>query len=520
MPIIEIKDLIKSYGERTILDIEDLKIYENKKIGVVGDNGSGKTTFFNLLTGNEKPDKGIIKVISDFTYIEQFEKIDDSLSYLSGGEKTKLVLNTKLNLKTPLLFLDEPTNNLDITERQKLEDILKQYKGTLFLISHDRNLLDNLCDCILEIENSKIKLYNGNYSAYKTQKEQVIARIKFEYNEYRTEKKRLENSIGQSKKASKSVKKTPSRMGNSEARLHKRESTEIVEKLEGHTKALEKRLSKLEEKENYKDKQILYMDMSNFQKIKSKYIANIMGLNIKFDNKIIFDNTSFIIKSNCKTAIIGGNGAGKTTLIKRIVNSDININPSIKIAYFSQEFEDFNDNETAFDYVSKTSIQNDIIVRNILGRLLFKADDVFKKIEVLSGGEKVKLAFAKMLVSSANLLILDEPTNFLDLNSLEALEELLSEYQGTVLFTSHDRHFIDKIATDLLIIANKKVTSFEGNYTSYLKYRQEKPKTNTDKMVIEMKLIALSSKIATTTKLDERNQLEEEYQRLLKELNN
>ena len=265
---IHAKNIKKYYADRLIFEISDLKIYSGEKIGIVGINGAGKTTFLDILSGNVIPDEGNVKIYAAISYIKQFgtqntpinSRISKELSVvsevheaLSGGEKTKLKIARELSQDSTILFADEPTTNLDISSIKIVEEKLVNYTGTLLLISHDRELLDRVCTSIIEIENGSLKFYNGNYLEYKRQKEMEQDRAIFEYEQYISEKKRLKESLIEKNSHAKSIRKAPKRMGNSEARLHKRESNEIQEKLHKSAKSIETRIEKLEKKEKPKD---------------------------------------------------------------------------------------------------------------------------------------------------------------------------------------------------------------------------------------------------------------------------
>lgn len=521
--ILELKNISKHYGDRKILEIENLKIYENEKIGIVGQNGSGKTTFLNIIAKKVKPEMGEIIYKQNVIYLEQFEEINYNNKNLSGGEKKKEAFYKKVLNKNGILLLDEPSSNLDRNGINYIEKELKQYKGTILIISHDRSLLDEICTSIIEIKDAKVKKYEGNYSKYKLQKEAEIKREEFEYMQYINEKNRLEKAIYVSKNTSKEIIKTPKRMGNSEARLHKREAENIREKLEGHTNALQTRLDKLQVKEKPQNNQKIYMKYQTEENIKNKIAINIDNLNLKFGDKTIFENVSCVVKTNRRTALIGKNGAGKTTLIKQIINEHYNIkvNPNIKIGYFSQDFTNLDFNITVLQNVMKDTNKSEKIVKNILANLLFKDKDLEKNIKVLSGGERVKVSIAKTLVSDNNLLILDEPTNFLDIESIESLENLLKHYNGTILFATHDKTFIDHIATDLLIIKNNKIVDYEGNYSSYLQYETDKSKkqqnhVENDKLLLDFRLSQITSELAVIKDDKRKKELEEEFNKLIK----
>ena len=325
-------------------------------------------------------------------------------------------------------------------------------------------------------------------------------------------------------------------MGNSEARLHKRGVENKREKLEGHTKALETRLEKLEVKEKASKNNYIYMKKDVTENVKNKYIVRIRNLNIKFNNKEILKNANCVIESNKITAIVGPNGAGKTTLIKSIINSKMNsniensihVNPMAKIAYFSQELDILDKNKNILENVMKDTLESERNVKNILANLLIKEKDIEKSINDLSGGEKVKVCLAKILVSDANFLILDEPTNFLDIESIEGLEKLLKEYKGTILLVTHDKKLLDRLEPKLLIIDNQKIIEFEGKYDEYIKSKKQKESNlnnniNKDnKLLLEIKLAQISAKLANSKK-EEKELLEKEYNEIsekLKQLSN
>ena len=388
MEKIILRNVVKYYGDRKIIDIDELKIKQGEKIGIVGINGSGKSTLLNIISGKVEIDGGKVIVNGSMSYIEQ---LNNEETFLSGGEITTKKIDEKLGEHSDILLADEPSSNLDIDEIENLKRKLKEYKGTLCLISHDRNLLDSVVDSILEIENGVVTKYKGNYSKYKVQKEESRKRQQFEYEQYITEKKRLEVSINKVKNEAKSMRKTPKRMGNSEARLHKRGVENKREKVEQSSKSLETRLEKLDVKEKPNTKYNIFMKMPESLKVKSKIIVSSDNLKLKAGNKELLDNTKFNIKTNSKTALIGKNGVGKTTLIKEILsgNSKIKINPSSKISYFKQNLNNLYENKTIIENILKDTSQDETTIRNILASLNIKGDDIYKKVEVLSGGERV-----------------------------------------------------------------------------------------------------------------------------------
>ena len=518
MERIILEKVVKYFGERKILEITDWKVSQGEKIGIVGNNGIGKSTLFNLIAGKIKPDIGIIKIKGSLAYIEQIEENNISLS---SGEKRKKQINQCMVANPAIILADEPSSHLDIEGRKYLEKQLIKFKGTLLMISHDRQLLDAVCDNIVEVENGKIKKYKGNYSEYQLQKKQNLQRKQFEYDQYRQEKQRLEKAIYQARNTAKKMKKTPSRMGNSEARLHKREVENKREKVEKHSKALEVRLHQLEEKECPNKDYHIVMRLPDNRKIKSKYILTCENLSLQIENKFLLQNVKFQIFTDSKTVLIGKNGCGKTSLLKQIIchNKNLKYNPNLKIGYYDQEFHNLHENLSILENVLEHSIYPEIDVRNILANMNVKGREVEKKISVLSGGEKAKVSLAKILTSDCNFLILDEPTNFLDIISIEAVQEMLKRYIGTVLLVTHDRKLIDSVATHLLLIENKKIVQFEGNYSQYLESKKQKDlKDSNQRLLLKMKLAQLDSQLAFCKNEEEKEKLEEQYWKLKEKL--
>lgn len=537
--LIECKDIKKFYGDRLILKIDNLNIYSDDRIGIVGLNGSGKTTLINLLSRNLEPEEGWVKLYSKYEYVTQLENscyknISNEMASrfgiktfwsenMSGGEKTSFKLAGALSNNSPIIFADEPTSNLDLNGVQIIEDMLMKYKGALVLVSHDRKILDKLCNRILEIKDGQIKIYNGNYSFYKQQKIHEEERVRFEYEEYVKEKKRLCEAVYETKEKVKSIKRTPKRMGNSEARLHKMGGQRAKSNLNRKVKNLKKRIDNLDQKEKPIEQPKIKIDFSNTGKIYNKIIIEGKKVNKVFGDNIIFDNADFQLYNGSKTALIGENGSGKSTLIKMIMNNEesIKIHKDAKIGYFSQDINVLNKKLNIFENVTNTSVYPESFARLLLARLLFKGEDIFKDIDMLSGGEMVKASFAKILLKDFNLLILDEPTNYLDINSLEVIEEALEEYDRTLLFVSHDRNFIDSLADRIMIIENRKIQMFTGTYKEYLSKKNSSDRSeDCDKKIIilQNRLSEVIGRLSLQVKKEEKEALEKEYYEILDKL--
>lgn len=543
MLLIECNKIKKYYGNRLILDIENLKIYSQDRIGIVGVNGAGKTTLINILSHRVEPDEGIVKLYEKAEYITQLIKSPDCKNIssemaskfginttwdeqMSGGEKTRFKLASALDNESLILFADEPTSNLDIEGIEIIEDKFYKYKGSLIIISHDRSFLDKLCNKILEIENGKIKIYKGNYSEYKRQKIQERDREKFEYEKYIHEKTRLEGVINESKQKGKSIKSSPKRMGNSEARLHKMGGQKAKASLERKVKNLEKRIEHLEVKEKPKEETKINIDILDTNKLYSKIIIEGKKINKRFGDKIIFKNAEFNIYNGAKIALIGPNGCGKSTLINMIINSDnpIKIAQGAKIGYFSQNMSILNSNLSIIDNVMESSIYPENFARLLLARLSFKGESIYKKVSILSGGELVKVSFVKIFLQDINLLILDEPTNYLDINSLEAIEESLKEYDKTLIIVSHDRKFINAIANEIMVIEDSKIKMFMGTYNEYLN-KKDKGLNNRDEIqkqiiILENRLSEVIGKLSIKLKKEDLEILDKEYYEIVGKLKN
>ncbi len=338
---IEAVNIKKYYSDRLILDIENLKIYKNERIGIVGLNGSGKTTLMNILSKRTQPDEGFVKQYGKYDYITQLDAIDDShidpkiasefgirnkdVKHLSGGEKTRLKIAKCFSKNNEILFADEPTNNLDMKGIKILEERLKTFNGAILLISHDRQLLNNICNKIIEVHDGKIKEYNGNYDDYKYQKKMEKERKQFEYNQYIIEKKKIKNAIVDRNQRSANMKKTPTRMGISEARLHKRSTSARQAKLYQATNALHTRLEKLEKKEKPKSIMKAQIDIPAIGELHSKIVISGDGISKAYGDRVLFKKVDFQIYNGEKVALIGDNGTGKTTLIRMILDGMDNI---------------------------------------------------------------------------------------------------------------------------------------------------------------------------------------------------
>lgn len=541
MLMLEINNIKKYYGDRLILNIKDFKAYYGERIGIVGANGAGKTTFLDIIAGRNMPDEGSVKQYGEMSYIKQLEleadsEVDsrmakefglrfDSLDTASGGEKTRFKIASSLSENSSILLADEPTSNLDIQGIELLEQKLAEYKGLLLIVSHDRELLDKLCSKIIEIEGGEIKQYSGSYSQYRLQKDMELEREQFEYEQYISDKKALEEAINEKKSRVASMRKTPSRMGNSEARLHKMGNQKGKANLNRAIKAMETRISKLEEKEKPKEQQYAKIDIREGDKPVSRVLISGRGITKAFGSKKLFRAADFEVLNGSKTALIGGNGTGKSTLLKMIIEGEesIKLANGVKLGYFSQGTDILEDDSTILENVMKESVHPEHFARTMLARLLFKKDEVYKMAGQLSGGERVRVCFARIFCSDANIIVLDEPTNYLDIYSMEAVENALRLYEGTLFFVSHDRKLIGSIADRIICIEDCKLNSFEGSYAEYNEFNKRAASDDAfdsqkQMLLLETRLSEVLGRLSIPGKCDDKELLDMEYKRILAEI--
>ncbi|CCL07955.1 ABC-type transport system,pristinamycin/multidrug-family ATP-binding protein [Clostridioides difficile CD002] len=543
MLLVKVENLKKYYADKLILDIDKLEILENDKIGLVGSNGQGKTTLLKAILGEIEIDEGYTYLTGSYSYISQSENNIGTCShskeksllnapdkfeeYLSGGEKVKLKIADALSNKKNIIIADEPTSNLDKKSIGVLEDMFKRHEGALLLISHDRRFLDELCTTILELEDGKLKAYKGNYTDYLMQKDEEVKRADFEYQEYVKEKKRLEKALLYKKALSDGIRKTPKRMGNSEARLHKMGGQTNKKKLDSNVKAIKSRIDKLEVKNKPKVSKEINIKIQDGMEIISKNLVEVKDMTLKLENKLLLDNVSFKIKRGKKIALLGDNGCGKSTLIKEILadkNDNIKINDKVKVGYFDQN-QSLLDEEKSVLYNTKVNSSFDeSFIRINLSLFGFKGDDVYKKVKVLSGGEKVKIALCKIILEDNNFLVFDEPTNYLDIKSMEALEKALINTDKTMLIVSHDRVFVSHICNYIIEIKDAKIREFDCNYEEYIINRNKKTPSRENQtkkenlLVLENRLTTVISMLSIEKDNLKKELYESEYNELLKQI--
>ncbi len=529
--ILSCQNISKSFNEQPVLSNVSFHIEDYDKAAVVGINGAGKTTLLRIIVGQLQADDGIVTLSKDKSlgYLAQNQDVDSEntiydellsvkadlismeqkiremehkmklvsgaelealmdsyarlthsfelsngyayksevvgvlkglgfeeaefskkISTLSGGQKTRVALGRLLLLKPDLIILDEPTNHLDLNSIMWLETYLLNYKGAVLIVSHDRYFLDRIAGKIIEIDQTKAVSFTGNYSDYAIKKEQLRAAAMNAYLKQQQEIRHQEEVIEKLKSFNreKSIKRAESR---------------------------EKMLSKIE----VLDKPTLArtdIHMTLIPRCTSgNDVLHIEGLSKSFGSQTLFTDMEMDIKRGEHVAIIGDNGTGKTTILK-IINDlvpadkgQILLGTNVHIGYYDQEHHVLHMDKTLFDEISDAyPYLSNTEIRNTLAAFLFTGDDVFKRIDNLSGGERGRMSLAKLMLSESNFLILDEPTNHLDITSKEILEDALNAYEGTVLYVSHDRYFINRTASRILELSGGKLTSYLGNYDYYL----------------------------------------------------
>ena len=532
--LLQISNISKSFDGTDILSDCSFHIEENEKCALVGSNGTGKSTLLKIIAGRIPSDSGSISlkngadigylaqqdavdtgntIIEELTLVKQslideeaairqlerdmkdatgreleemmdkysrlthhFEMNDGfsvrseingmirglgfseedkerSISTLSGGQKTRVALAKLLLRKPSLIMLDEPTNHLDLRSIEWLEGFLQSYKGAVLIVAHDRYFLDRIVTKVFEIENGKLSVFTGDYSTYAARKKELRDTQMKAYLNQQAEIAHQEKVIDKLKSF------------NREKSIKRAESRE---------KMLDK-IERLDKPADIDDAMKLKITPSI---ISGRDVLSVSELSKGYDDMKLFEGVSFDIRRGERVAVIGDNGTGKTTLLKIITgnleadNGSFSMGVNVKPGYYDQEHQVLHPDKTLFQEISDDfPAMDNTKIRNTLAAFLFYGDDVFKQVSALSGGERGRLSLAKLMLGNANFLILDEPTNHLDITSKEILENALNEYEGTVLYVSHDRYFINRTATRILALEGGTFTGYPGNYDYYLEKR-------------------------------------------------
>lgn len=581
--ILQCSHIDKSFVGETVLSDISFHINEQEKAAIVGVNGSGKSTLIKIIMGQLSADSGDIILSKDTTVgylaqnqeyasdrtileemqdakpevgilerkiaslsaqmneasgkelealIKQFdqaqhrfdqingyayqselvgvlkglgfenEDFDKKIASLSGGEKTRVALAKMLLTAPDLIILDEPTNHLDLNAIHWLEGYLAQYNGAVLIVAHDRYFLDKIVSKVIEIRQTKSRVYLGNYTEYTKKRQEILDSLQKQYLNQQAEIKHQEEVIAKLKQF------------NREKSIKRAESREkMLDKIERIDKPIE---------ENTK------MHLLFTPKIQSgNDVLTVKGLSKRFADHVLFENIDFEIKRGEHVAIIGDNGSGKTTILKMINDlltpdsGTITLGTNVEIGYYDQEHHVLHMEKTLFEeiqdeYPNMTNTE----IRNLLAAFLFTEDDVFKQIKSLSGGERGRVSLAKLMLSDANFLILDEPTNHLDIDSKAILENAINHFEGTVLYVSHDRYFINTTAHRILDLTSQTMLNYIGNYDYYLnkKDAMEQAHLQTETKVSDVTASAAAT--ASDTKLSWQQQKEEQarQRKLEKEL--
>ena len=538
--ILSCQNLSKAFGSDDIIKNVSFQINEGDKVAIVGNNGAGKSTLLKMITGELESDAGSITLAKDATlgYLAQYQNIEGeetvyqtvyssrqdilnmqgrlqrmeqqmtelqgealedllvkyhqlhdlfehqngyayesevqgvlrglgfseedfnkTMDMLSGGQKTRVSLGKLLVMKPDILLLDEPINHLDLTSIEWLETFLMNYKGTVVIVAHDRYFLDRIVTKVIDLSMHTAHVYKGNYSAFAMQKEEIRKTMLREYEKQQASIAHQQEVIDKLKQFNreKSIKRAESR----QKALDKMEVLEKPVDAENHMQ-----LS-------------LQPDM-----VSGNDVLELIGLSKSYDGIPLFTNVHFLLQRGEHVAILGDNGTGKTTLLKiinEIVPADAGIfrlGANVTIGYYDQEQQVLDDEKTLFEEMSDTYPNlNNTKIRNVLAAFMFLGDDCYKRIRDLSGGERGRISLAKLMLSGANFLILDEPTNHLDMESKEILENAINAYEGTVLYVSHDRYFVNQTADKILELTNQQFSVYLGNYDYFVEKKAQSQET-------------------------------------------
>ncbi|MCI1593162.1 Msr family ABC-F type ribosomal protection protein [Heyndrickxia oleronia] len=474
----EIENLEVTFLDKKIVEIDRLAVYQFDRIGIVGKNGAGKSTLLHVLAGKLYPSSGVVKSYVEPGYFEQMEvsliEADEALlsklevprntEQLSGGEQTRRKLAQLFTHYYETLLIDEPTTHLDQSGKSFLIEELRYYYGALIIISHDRTVLDELVTTIWEVDGGKVRVYSGNYSDYMKQKKVEIEQQRQGHEQYIKEKTRLEKAAMEKMKKAEKIAQAGS-MSKKEAnakpnKMFMTKSKGTSQKaVQRAAKAIEQRMNKLQEIEEVHEERQIFFRQSQQLALHNKFPIMADRITLQVKNKVLLEEVSFQLPLGKNIAISGDNGSGKSTLLQYIVNhgDGITISPKAKIGFFKQMSYRFVMDENVLQFLKNRSEYDEGFLRSVLHSMQFSGTDLRKSVMSLSGGEAIRLQLCQLFLGEYNILVLDEPTNFLDIHTINALERFISAYEGTILFVSHDQTFINNVADVNYHIIGKKL---------------------------------------------------------------
>lgn len=478
---VELRHVEISFLDRKVLNIDRLAIHQFDRIGIVGRNGAGKSTLLKLIAGRMKPDKGIVKKLIDFAYFEQLTEAQDKNAdyklmgelsvpeietrHFSGGEHTRMKLAGLFSNYHEGLLIDEPTTHLDEEGRQFLLDELKYYYGALVIVSHDRYVMDELVTKIWEIDDGRVTEYTGHYSDYVEQKELEKRQQQEQHEQYLKEKSRLLKAADEKMKKAGKVTQASKRVSKTEVkdsanRMFMTKSKGTAQKgIERSAKALEQRVEQLEKVEAPKEEKGIRFHIPKALQLHNKFPVMADRLTLRAGEKLLLDEANFQFPLGRTIAITGANGTGKTTLLHHILKGGegLSISPKAVIGAYNQMDYRFKKDESVIRFMKERSDYEEGKIRAALDAMGFNGNDLKKDVRTLSGGEAIRIVLCQLFLGRYNILILDEPTNFLDVYCIEALERFLEGYPGTVLLVSHDRTFVRRVADDVYVLKEQQL---------------------------------------------------------------
>lgn len=571
MVILEGYKIDKCYGDIEVLKNINFKIRKNDRIGLVGNNGAGKTTLANIIFGKVKPNNGVIKRVNNklrISYLLQSERYSNNrfqeiftdkddfkinsfieiassmglinltkwrnerINSLSGGEVNKLALASVWVEQPDLLILDEPTNHLDSFGIMWLINSLKEYKGAFIVISHNRHFLDQTAKKIYEIEDGKLNVFNGNYSYYQSEKKRLNQLAMDKYNLHQKKMSSIKNKINQlstyadksHNQARETARKNGVLFGGKE--FYRAKAKKLSSRVKSQTKRLEKLIEAGPERVR-EDQKIQFTIEANRNHGKRVIEANDLGK--RYDRVTLFKSSSFYITHGEKVGVVGPNGCGKTTLIKILLEKDSSymgdlwISKSAKVGYLSQDVSDLPKSMNSLDFLNITSRSKIEEAYSLLSNMGFTDNMLSQPIDELSYGEKTRLKLVDLIIKEKNVLLLDEPSNHLDLNSRLQLEKALEEFSGTILLVSHDKYILDNVCDCLLVFEDEKIIRRNLSFTSYLKRKNQSSKDSSKRdklLILENKIANVIGKLSILSKEDEGYyELDSLYQDLIEKKN-